>query len=153
MQFKDKAALFLATGGYVGKIPIAPGTFGSAVGLPIAWLFSMAPLPWALFFICLLTGFAILAAHRAEALMAQKDPRDIVIDEIVGVVIAFTGFALNARILIAGFVLFRILDIFKPYPIRWVDRRVSGGLGVVLDDVVAGIFTNLILRLAILWIP
>jgi len=152
MHFVDKAALFLATGCYVGKIPFAPGTFGSAVGLPIAYLVSLTPLPFSLLFIIAFIGFAVLISNRAEIVMAKKDPGDIVIDEIVGIVITFINFAVNVWILIAGFILFRIIDIMKPYPIRWIDRQVSGGCGVVLDDVIAGIYANLILRLITLWV-
>ncbi|PIP37755.1 MAG: phosphatidylglycerophosphatase A [Desulfobacterales bacterium CG07_land_8_20_14_0_80_52_14] len=152
MHFVDKAALFLATGCYVGKIPFAPGTFGSAVGLPIAYLVSLTPLPFSLLFIIAFIGFAVLISNRAEIVMAKKDPGDIVIDEIVGIVITFINFAVNVWILIAGFILFRIIDIMKPYPIRWIDRQVPGGCGVVLDDVIAGIYANLILRLITLWV-
>jgi len=152
MHFVDKAALFLATGCYVGKIPFAPGTFGSAVGLPIAYLVSLTPLPFSLLFIIAFIGFAVLISNRAEIVMAKKDPGDIVIDEIVGIVIIFINFAVNVWILIAGFILFRIIDIMKPYPIRWIDRQVPGGCGVVLDDVIAGIYANLILRLITLWV-
>jgi len=152
MYFVDKAALFLATGCYVGKIPFAPGTFGSAVGLPIAYLVSLTPLPFSLLFIIAFIGFAVLISNRAEIVMAKKDPGDIVIDEIVGIVITFINFAVNVWILIAGFILFRIIDIMKPYPIRWIDRQVPGGCGVVLDDVIAGIYANLILRLITLWV-
>jgi len=152
MHFVDKAALFLATGCYVGKIPFAPGTFGSAAGLPIAYLVSLTPLPFSLFLIIALIGFAVLISNRAEIVMAKKDPGDIVIDEIIGIVITFTNFAINAWILITGFILFRIIDILKPYPIRWIDRQVPGGCGVVMDDVIAGIYANLILRLMTLWV-
>jgi len=152
MHFVDKAALFLATGCYVGKIPFAPGTFGSAVGLPIAYLVSLTPLPFSLLFIIAFIGFAVLISNRAEIVMAKKDPGDIVIDEIVGIVITFINFAVNVWILIAGFILFRIIDIMKPYPIRWIDRQVPGGCGVVLDDVIAGIYANLILRLITPWV-
>ncbi|MBW2133424.1 MAG: phosphatidylglycerophosphatase A [Deltaproteobacteria bacterium] len=152
MHFWDKAAVFFATGCYVGKIPVAPGTAGTAAGLPLAYLVSLAPVPHAFFFIILFTGMAVLGAHYAEAALGKKDPGEIVIDEIAGIVITFVGLTMNARTLAIGFVLFRVLDIFKPFPIRWIDRRIPGGGGVVLDDVIAGIYANLILRVINQWI-
>jgi len=152
MRFRDTAAIFWATGAYVGKIPFAPGTFGTAAGLPLAYLVSLFPLHIATLFILVFAGAAVLAAHQTEILLKKTDPGEIVIDEIVGIVVTFIGLGGNVRMFLAGFVLFRILDILKPFPIRQIDRRMPGGAGVVLDDVIAGIYANVILRWIMPWI-
>jgi len=141
--------MFLATGFYIGNIPFAPGTFGSLIGLPLcfalAGISAAAAMLWALFFIL----FAVWIADVAEKILKQNDPGCIVIDEIAGMVVALVGLPFNPITVVIGFIIFRILDIFKPFPIRDLDKRIPGGLGVVADDVAAGIITNLLLRIII----
>jgi phosphatidylglycerophosphatase A len=86
-------------------------------------------------------------AHAAENILKAKDPGCIVIDEIAGMILTLTGLPFNMMTIILGFVLFRALDIWKPYPIRFLERNLSGGVGVVMDDVAAGILSNLVLRI------
>jgi phosphatidylglycerophosphatase A len=148
MKFRERAVMFLATGLFIGAAPFAPGTFGSIIGLPIVFLLSRLNLLLAVCFILLFILFAIGIASVAEKILDQKDPAKIVIDEIAGVMVAFIGLPFNLKTVIAGFIIFRVFDILKPFPIRTLESRVSGGSGVVLDDVVAGIYANLILRLA-----
>ncbi len=83
----------------------------------------------------------------AEKLLIQKDPGCIVIDEIAGIMIAFLGMPFNAFSIAAGFVTFRFFDILKPFPIRYMERRLAGGVGVVMDDLMAGVYSNIALRL------
>ena len=85
-------------------------------------------------------------AHQAEKYLQKKDPGSIVIDEMVGIAVTFWAIPLNAETAVLGFYIFRILDISKPPPIRFMEKLVPGGAGIVLDDVLAGIFANLILR-------
>jgi phosphatidylglycerophosphatase A len=92
------------------------------------------------------TCAAIYFAGEAEVIFGQKDPRRVVIDEIAGMLVTMLGIGLTHQALIAGFVLFRIFDITKPYPANLIDRKMKGGAGIVLDDVVAGIYANLALR-------
>ena len=80
--------------------------------------------------------------------MASEDPGCIVIDEIVGIMVTFIGLPFNMVNLVLGFVFFRVIDILKPYPIRSMEKKLSGGAGIVLDDVAAGIYSNLLLRAA-----
>ena len=148
MKFRESAVIFLASGFFVGNLPLAPGTFGSLIGLPTAFLLSRLNLLPSMAFILLFIFFAIGIASAAEKILNQKDPGKIVIDEIAGLMAAFAGLPFNLKTAIAGFVIFRALDIFKPFPIRAAESKLSGGSGVVLDDVLAGIYTNLILRLA-----
>lgn len=148
MKFRERAVIFLATGFFAGAIPFAPGTFGSIIGLPAAYFLSRLHLRLSMSIILLFIFFAIGIASAAEKIFNRKDPGKIVIDEIAGLMVTFVGLPFNLKTAIAGFIIFRVFDIFKPFPIRALERRVGGGAGVVLDDVLAGIYANLILRLA-----
>jgi len=146
MKFREKAVMFLATGFYIGNIPVAPGTFGSLLGLPLCFsltgISASSAVLWTLLFIL----FAVWIADAAEKILKQNDPGCIVIDEIAGMMVALVGLPFNPITVVIGFIIFRILDILKPFPIRDLDKRIPGGLGVVADDVAAGILTNLLLR-------
>ena len=139
--------MFLASGGYVGNIPVAPGTFGSLLGLPLCFAFAKIHLPLALLGAFALIAVAIWIAQRAEAITKQKDPGKIVIDEIAGMVVTLFGIPFHLTSVVIGFFIFRALDIIKPFPIRSLEHRVGGGAGVVIDDVAAGIFGNILVRL------
>jgi phosphatidylglycerophosphatase A len=101
----------------------------------------------------LLTLIAILCAiwiaNEAEKILKTEDPGCIVIDEIAGIILTLFGLPFNIISVTAGFLVFRALDIWKPYPIRFLENKFSGGIGIVLDDVAAGILSNLILRVVI----
>jgi len=149
MKFRDRAVLFVATGFFIGTVPFAPGTFGSLIGLPVCFLLSR--LNFLLSVICILVFilFAIGIASAAEKILKQKDAGEIVIDEIAGLIVTFIGIPFTLKTVIVGFIIFRAFDILKPFPIRLLEKKVAGGPGVVLDDVLAGLYGNLILRLAI----
>ncbi len=146
MNFREKAVLFLATGFYVGNISPAPGTLGSLIGLALCFLLAGIQLPPAIILAVLFIGFAVWIAHVAEKTLKKKDPGCIVIDEVAGMVVTLIGLPFNLTTAVIGFIIFRILDILKPFPIRTLDKRLPGGIGIVADDVVAGIFANIILR-------
>ena len=146
----DRAALAIATLGPVGRLPVAPGTWGSAVALLLApWVFIPLPLPWRLGVLALILVVGAWAAARAEVILGEEDPGCVVVDELLGQWTAFapfhvfTGFsgwtASTPWELLALFALFRLFDILKPWPIRAVEKSVPGGLGVMLDDLVAGL--------------
>ena len=149
MNLKGKTVLFFSTCGYIGKIPFAPGTFGSVLGLFICFFLSRISVS----FSALLTVFLILSAvwisESAERIIGEKDPGCIVIDEVAGMVVTMIGLPFNVLIAITGFILFRLLDIVKPPPIRTIQDGLPGGAGVVMDDVAAGIIGNLLLRLLV----
>lgn len=150
MNFKQKSVMFLATGCYIGNLPIAPGTFGSVLGLFLCYFLSKIGLLLALF---LTTAFILCAmwiAHEAEKVLQTKDPGCIVIDEIAGMILTLIGLPFNMMTIILGFAMFRGLDIWKPYPIRFLEKKLPGGVGVVMDDVAAGILSNLILRILLI---
>ena len=139
--------VFWATWGWIGFSPQAPGTIGSLAALPICYLVgSLGSVPGLVTIVGLII-FATWIAHGAEKIVGRKDPGQVVIDEVCGMAVAFWGVPFTPFSVIGGFALFRLFDIIKPFPIRWFDKRVRGGLGIVLDDVIAGIFTNILLRL------
>ena len=147
MNFRQEAILFLATGLNVGKIPFAPGTFGSLIGVPLGFVLAGLKLTQAIACAALFICFAIWISHVAARVLKEKDPGCIVIDEVAGMMVALIGLPFNLATAVVGFIFFRILDILKPFPIRFLDNRVSGGLGIVADDVAAGIIANLLLRI------
>jgi phosphatidylglycerophosphatase A len=149
MDFKEKLVMFLATGCFVGNIPGAPGTFGSIVGLLFCPFLSRAGLPFASVIVFVFIVFAIVIAGEAEKIIKQKDPGRIVIDEIAGIMVTLLGLPFNFISVISGCFIFRILDIIKPFPIRSIENRLSGGAAIVMDDVAAGIMGNCLLRAVI----
>jgi phosphatidylglycerophosphatase A len=149
MKFRERAVLFMATGFFIGTVPFASGTFGSLIGLPVCFLLSRLNFLQSVICILVFILFAIGIASAAEKILKQKDPGQIVIDEIAGLMVTFAGLPFNLKTVLAGFIIFRVFDILKPFPIRNLEKRVGGGSGIVLDDVLAGVYSNLILRLVI----
>jgi len=147
MTIRRNAILFLSSACGLGYMPFAPGTIGSLVGLPLCWMLAQLPLVGALVILAALVGSSVWIAGQAEQLLQQKDPGVIVIDEVCGLAVALMGLPFTVANGVLGFVLFRILDIAKPVPIRTLERRIAGGAGIVVDDVVAGIMVNIVLRI------
>jgi phosphatidylglycerophosphatase A len=147
--------VFLATGAGSGYSPVAPGTAGSVVGLLI-FAAGLGSLSAPLYLLTLLSAIAVAiwASDGAIAIFGSKDPRQVTIDEVVGMLTALAlvpGAASGpSRWILLGlaFLFFRIFDILKPAPVRTIERAAPGGFGVVLDDVAAGIYANLSLRIA-----
>jgi phosphatidylglycerophosphatase A len=150
MKIRPKLVEGIATAGYIGYLPKAPGTFGSLIGCLIYPV--MPLLPKAVVFLGLIGFFFFSAwiAGKAEKILHAKDPGCIVIDEIVGMAVTYFALPFSAFIGIAGFVIFRFFDILKPYPIKLFEQKCPGGIGVVIDDVIAGIFSNIVLQLIVL---
>jgi phosphatidylglycerophosphatase A len=144
-----RVVLFIASGAYTGYIPVASGTWGTLVAFPLFWIFA----PWrhlssALYIACFVASvlLAIWIAGRAETLLQEHDSHAIVIDEIVGYLAATLFMAPTWENTLIAFVVFRVFDVVKPYPAGAIDRGVRGGAGVVLDDVVSGLYANLATR-------
>jgi phosphatidylglycerophosphatase A len=144
--------IFLATGAYSGYSPFAPGTAGSAVGLLLVWggfgpLWSRSPLAALVVFA---GAFAISCAiaGRAEEIFNQPDCSKIVIDEILGMAATMFGNPTTTPWMAAGFLAFRVFDVIKPFPAGLIDRRIGGGTGVMLDDLAAAIYANVVLQVA-----
>jgi len=143
---------FLATGAYFGKIPFAPGTWGTLVGLPICYVLSCMHWPLQLILLILFMPFAAWISGQAEHYFGKKDPGAIVIDEIAGIMITLAFVPYTLIHVIAGFLLFRFFDILKPYPISKAETYFQGGTAVLMDDVIAGIFARVILEILRIWI-
>lgn len=140
---------FLATGAYTGYAPVAPGTFGTlpAVALaPLAaWVAAFGALPY-IALLAAIVAVAIWSAERFAAETGIKDPQTVVVDEVAGYLVGVAFLPASVPTLVAGFLIFRLFDIVKPPPARQCEA-LPGGFGIVLDDVVAGFYTNLVLRL------
>lgn len=147
MQIWRKTVDCLATGFYLGKMPKAPGTFGTFLGIPVAYAMALAGGTGYMVLAIALLFFASWIAGLHERYTNAHDPGEIVIDEVVGFVIAMTWLPLTWQSFAFAFALFRLFDIWKPYPIRAIDQRVGGGLGTVLDDVAAGLVANVFLQM------
>ena len=147
MNFGRRVVLFLATGFGVGYARWAPGTLGTLVGLPLCYGLTRLPLSVALAGIVVFILLAIWIAEAAERELGRKDPGCIVIDEIAGIMVTLVGIPWNVTSVVSGFLVFRIFDIAKPFPIRQLERRFKGGVGIVIDDVVAGIIGSITLRI------
>jgi phosphatidylglycerophosphatase A len=149
---QEKLAIQLATGFGIGMSPVAPGTFGSLLGLPLAWVIGHLPgfrLELAANIACCLAG-VLISDMAIKCLGRGKDPGCVVIDEVVAMPITFFLIPITSIwIAIAGFVLFRVFDIAKPPPARQLEK-LPGGLGVMADDWAAAVYANLALRL-LLW--
>ncbi|MGH7354407.1 MAG: phosphatidylglycerophosphatase A family protein [Candidatus Rokuibacteriota bacterium] len=138
-----RLALLIATAGGAGWAPLAPGTVGSALTALGLWLAPPSRTGRAVFLVTV-TALGIWAADRVERTLGRKDPGAIVIDEVAGMTLAVLPFPSTWPVLAAGFVLFRIFDIWKPFPANDA-QRLSGGLGVMADDLVAGLYALLVL--------
>ncbi|NNF47148.1 MAG: phosphatidylglycerophosphatase A [Desulfofustis sp.] len=143
----DRLIVVLATGFYSGKIPFAPGTWGSAFAL-IPWYFCRG-LSLANYLIVLGALFVVgfLTAGSAEKIFDKPDPGSIVIDEIMGMFVALTLAPNHPVAWLLGFILFRIFDVWKPFPVSWLDTHLHGGIGIMMDDVMAGIYALICLQL------
>ena len=144
--FRDPV-LFVAFGFGAGLAKKAPGTFGTLVGIPIYLLLVAAgPIFYAVLLIALTLG-GIWICQKASDRLGVHDHQGIVLDEIVGFLITMVAVPLSWQAILIGFALFRLFDIVKPWPIRIVDERVRGGLGIMMDDVLAGVLAALVLQL------
>jgi phosphatidylglycerophosphatase A len=150
-----RLAIALATVGGVGHAPVASGTFGALVALPLlpplTTLRDASPVGYAA---CLLVviGLAVWSAGEAEEILGGSDHRTIVVDEVAGMIVA--GAFLPGTWLAAGiaFLLFRVFDIVKPFPANVFDGQMEGGIGVVGDDLVAGLYAGLLTWLVLRWL-
>jgi len=129
----------LAFGLGAGLAPFAPGTFGTLVGVALYLAISGLPLMTYLGITLALSGVGIALCGRTASDLGMHDHPGIVIDEIAGFLVTMIAVPSGWWWLAAGFALFRLFDILKPWPIRWIDRRLGGGLGIMLDDLLAGL--------------
>ena len=149
MKFlNDSTVKILASGFYSGYAPKAPGTLGTAVAIPFAAVLQiLAPVWLYVALVILFIALACVVADRAERIWGQKDCPRIVIDEWAGYLVTNIGVTLTFGSVVASFLLFRFFDILKPFPVRTIDRKGRGGVGVVMDDVAAGVYACVVLHL------
>ena len=131
---------FLSLGFGSGLMPKAPGTFGTVAAVPVYYLVSDLSLWFYLLFTLLITLAGIFLCSYTSKALGVHDHSGIVIDEIAGFLITMIAVPFSLLNIVIGFLLFRFFDIVKPWPISWMDKRIHGGLGIMLDDVVAGMF-------------
>ena len=138
--------IFLATGAYSGFSPFMPGTAGSVMGVLLFLKIASLSTPVYLLTILAFIALSVWVSERAEKIFEKEDASQIVIDEIAGYFVTMAFLPFDWRYIAAGFVLFRIFDIIKPYPANRINDNVHGGVGVVFDDIVAGVYANLVLQ-------
>ncbi len=137
---------WLATGLGSGLAPVAPGTFGTAAAIPLVFLLVQLPLLWSALVILALVVLGVYVSEVTSRDIGVEDHGGIVIDEVVGYALTMWALPFEWPWLLAGFVLFRFLDILKPWPVRFFDQHVTGGLGVMADDIVAGLLACCLLH-------
>jgi phosphatidylglycerophosphatase A len=136
---------FLAFGFGAGLVPLAPGTAGTAIAIPFAVALRLLDPLWFWAALMLLFALGVWCCGRASEQLGVHDHGGIVWDEMVGYWLAVALAPLEWQWFLAAFVLFRVFDIFKPWPVRQIDQRVAGGLGIMADDIVAGLYTLFVL--------
>ena len=148
-----RLGLFIATCGYLGYVPVAPGTFGSAAGLVV-----FAAVRWSgspaleLAVIILLFAVGVWSANAAERHFGGVDPAPVILDEVVGMLITLAFLPVNITGAIVGFLLFRLFDVVKPWPANRFEA-LHGGFGVMADDAMAGVYGNVAMRLLVVALP
>jgi phosphatidylglycerophosphatase A len=143
---KGKTALILASWFGSGLAPFAPGTCGTLAGAPLALLMGRLGTLQASLFVVVFIAVAVWSAEVTRKMAARNDPSVVVVDEVAGFLLTLFLMPLSVTHVGLGFLLFRLFDIFKPFPIRNLEK-LKGGLGIVADDLLAGVYANLSLRL------
>ena len=150
---KKNLSKFIATFGGVGLFPIAPGTIGSIAGLGVLWAISFYSsdsyqILLQLLFLIIFIPIGVIASSAYEKYFGKIDPKEVVVDEVVGIIITLFALPFTWINIIAGFILFRFFDIVKPFPIGKL-QNIKGGWGIMADDIAAGIVSVAILRVLI----
>lgn len=145
---RERVVLFFASAAYSGYFPFASGTFATlfpAVPIYLA-LAHASTLVYAVTTV-ILTLICVFLSAQAEQILKEKDPHKVTLDEVVGFLVTMFAIVPTLKVVIAGFFLFRFFDVLKVNPARWVEKKAPGGLGITLDDVVAGLWSHAVLRL------
>jgi len=147
-------ACVVATWFGAGRLPRAPGTWGSLTALPFAAVLAWLGGPWLVLLATLAVfGLGVWASDRYMVACGLHDPGAVVVDEVVGQWLTLALLPLTPLAYLLGFVLFRIADMVKPWPAAWIDRTMAGGVGVMLDDVVAAIYAGGLALAVLVWLP
>lgn len=149
----NQLALLIASFGYVGFFPVAPGTAGSLAALALFAGVRWVGMPaFELAAIAAVLAIGIWSAHGAERALGRKDPGPVVIDEVLGMLITLALLPVSLTGVLAGFLLFRLFDVVKPFPADRLEH-LPGGYGIMLDDAMAGVYAHLVLRVCLWWMP
>ena len=140
---------FLALGFGSGLMPKAPGTFGTLAAIPVYIILSQLDLWLFISITAVISILGILICDYTSKALGVHDHSGIVIDEIAGYLITMIAIPFNWKWMLIGFILFRFFDILKPWPISWLDKQVKGGFGIMIDDILAGLFSLICLHLII----
>lgn len=152
MDLRDPAVL-AATACGVGLLPAAPGTWGSLAALPFAWMLQTWVGPWGLAAgVAVVFALGLWSVGRVAGGPAGDDPGAVVIDEVAGQWLTLLFVPPHLMLYLGGFLLFRLADILKPWPVSWADRAVKGALGVMLDDILAALYAGAALFLLAWWV-
>ncbi len=143
---------FIAFGFGSGASPIAPGTAGTLMAIPFYVAMHFLPTNMYLLLLILITLFSMWLCDKVSKEIGVHDHGGMCIDEVVGFLVTMFAAPFGIFWIIAGFALFRLFDIWKPWPIGYIDRHVHGGVGMILDDVLAGVYSCLILHAALLFL-
>ena len=150
---KNRFALWISTWFGCGFLKFAPGTIGSMAAVPFAWMLMEFGGVLALTIVTtVLFLIGVWAAHTYVLTVQNEDPPEVVIDEVVGQCLTLMVVPVDVVYYLIGFVLFRIFDIIKPWPVNWADKNIKGGLGIMLDDILAGVYAGLALWVIQFWI-
>ncbi len=147
---KDRICIFIASAGHIGMLPAMPGTYASAATTLAYYMvyrihFRILP-ELHLSIICIITAVGILTSAHASQVLGREDPHEVVIDEVAGQLVALLMLPITSFYLIAATVLFRLFDIWKPFPIRRLEK-LKYGVGIMSDDLLAGVYANAVLQL------
>ncbi len=148
---KKSIAKLIATFFYVGLIPIGPGTFGTLAAIPLFYVLSFTPLYLYLAITVVIILISVRASTVAEEVFGKTDPGQVVADEVCGYLITMILVPVTISNIFLGFLLFRLFDIAKPYPIRKFEK-LPGGWGIVMDDVMAGVYSCITLHILGRWV-
>ncbi len=137
--FSGKTALVLSTWFGSGLLPVAPGTFGTIAAIPLIIVLNILEIWYIIIILAFAIAIAVWSAGHAQVLLKKNDPSAVVIDEVAGFLLTMTFLPATWPAVILGFFLFRLFDIFKPYPIKHLEK-IKGGFGIVMDDLLAGLY-------------
>ncbi len=140
---------FLALGFGSGAAPVAPGTFGTVAAIPVYLLLVQLPFVGYLFSVILISVIGVYICGRTAEDWGVHDHSAIVWDEIAGFLVTMILAPVSVISVVLGFAYFRLFDIWKPFPISWLDKKVEGGFGIMIDDLLAGVFAALLLQLSL----
>ncbi|MDT0595781.1 phosphatidylglycerophosphatase A family protein [Glaciecola petra] len=146
-------AHFLGFGFGSGLIPFMPGTMGSLAALPLVYGASFLPIIWQIVLVSFSLAIGILICDKVSKDLGVHDHGSIVWDEIAGMLIVFVAVPISWQTLVLGFILFRVFDIWKPWPISFLDKHVHGGFGIMIDDVIAALFAAVGLHSSLFLMP